>query len=137
MATEAKKERSAVDADVAELRNNRIDDINRISLGDNEEHEENQGKTDDLDIAQKKNRGLSVQVEKKIELIEDKEVNVAETCNYLGQVFLDREDILALLWNSASRWRLTEKTWMHGSTWRAPSTVLATFMMRRLLSGAP
>ncbi|CAH0490299.1 unnamed protein product [Peronospora farinosa] len=92
MAAEAKKERSAVDADVAELRSNRIIDINRLSLGDDEEDEENQGKTDDYDIAQEKKRGLSVQVEKKIELIEDKEVNIAETCNYLGQVFLDREE---------------------------------------------
>ncbi|CAH0520963.1 unnamed protein product [Peronospora belbahrii] len=97
MAAEAKKERSVVDADVAKLRNNRIIDVNRISLDDdNDEGEENQenvnGKTDDFDDTQVQNRRLSMQVEKTIELVEDMEVNVAETCNYLGQVFLDRSE---------------------------------------------
>ncbi|GMF09198.1 unnamed protein product [Phytophthora lilii] len=93
MAAEAKKERSAVDADIAELRHNRIIDINRISLDDDED-DENQNnsneKTNDVENQGGRKRQYSVQVEKKIELIEDREVNVAETCNYLGQVFLDR-----------------------------------------------
>ncbi|CEG41593.1 hypothetical protein PPTG_01595 [Plasmopara halstedii] len=41
---------------------------------------------------QGRHRQLSVEVEKKIVLIEDKDVNVAETCNFLGQVYLDRGD---------------------------------------------
>ncbi|KAL3668866.1 hypothetical protein V7S43_006157 [Phytophthora oleae] len=96
LAAEAKKERSAVDTNVAELRNNRIIDINRISLDDDEEDDENQNngneKVPDFtkSFMQGRHRQFSVQVEKNIELIEDKEVNVAETCNYLGQVFLDR-----------------------------------------------
>ncbi|KAK1945662.1 Vacuolar protein sorting-associated protein 27 [Phytophthora citrophthora] len=96
LASDAKKERNAVDANVAELRNNRIIDINRISFDDDEENDENQNngneKAPDFtqSFMQGRHRQFSVQVEKKIELIEDKEVNVAETCNYLGQVFLDR-----------------------------------------------
>ncbi|KAG1704290.1 hypothetical protein DVH05_006298 [Phytophthora capsici] len=96
LAADAKKERSAVDANVAELRNNRIIDINRISFDDDEENDENQNngneKAPDFtkSFMQGRHRQFSVQVEKNIELIEDKEVNVAETCNYLGQVFLDR-----------------------------------------------
>ncbi|KAL4157984.1 hypothetical protein PRNP1_003764 [Phytophthora ramorum] len=94
MAAEAKKERTSVDANVVELRGNRIIDINRISLDDDDEDDENHNnandKADDFDIQESRNRQYSVQVEKKIELIEDKEVNLAETCNYLGQVYLDR-----------------------------------------------
>ncbi|OWZ21785.1 hypothetical protein PHMEG_0003616 [Phytophthora megakarya] len=94
MAAEAKKERNAVDANVAELRSNRIIDINRISFDDEEEDDENQNNGNKNDFTksfmQGRHRQNTVQVEKNIELIEDKEVNVAETCNYLGQVFLDR-----------------------------------------------
>ncbi|KAE9346525.1 hypothetical protein PF008_g8242 [Phytophthora fragariae] len=89
MAAEAKKERTAVDADVAELRNNRIIDINRLSLDDDED-DENHNNGNKKEEVQGRQRQYSIQVEKKIELIEDREVNVAETCNYLGQVFLDR-----------------------------------------------
>ncbi|POM70342.1 Hypothetical protein PHPALM_13232 [Phytophthora palmivora] len=94
MAADAKKERNAVDANVAELRNNRIIDINRISFDDDEEDNENQNNGNGNDFTksfmQGRHRQNTVQVEKNIELIEDKEVNVAETCSYLGQVYLDR-----------------------------------------------
>jgi hypothetical protein len=95
-ASEAKKERSVVDANVSELRANRIIDINRISLDDDEDEEDEENrnnsndKTDDAEKQEARMRQCSVQVEKNLELIEDKEVNVAETCNYLGQVYLDR-----------------------------------------------
>ncbi|KAF1776591.1 Ankyrin repeat-containing domain [Phytophthora cactorum] len=92
---EAKKERNAVDVNMAELRNNRIIDINRISFDDDEEDVENQNNSNKApdftkSFMQGRHRQVTVEVEKNIELIEDKEVNVAETCNYLGQVFLDR-----------------------------------------------
>ncbi|KUF81549.1 Vacuolar protein sorting-associated protein 27 [Phytophthora nicotianae] len=94
LAAEAKKERNAVDANVAELRNNRIIDINRISFDDDEDDENhnNSNKVPDFtkSFMQGRHKQVTVEVEKNIELIEDKEVNVAETCNYLGQVFLDR-----------------------------------------------
>lgn len=99
LAADAKKERNAVDANVAELRNNRIIDINRISFDDDEDDDENvqsHGNSSVPDFTksfmQGRHRQPSVQVEKKVELIEDKVVNIAETCNYLGQVYMDRGD---------------------------------------------
>ncbi|KAI9913541.1 hypothetical protein PsorP6_005565 [Peronosclerospora sorghi] len=101
IALKAKKERSAVDADIAQLLNNRIIDINRISLDGDDEVDENENNGDAhtgmLDSAHDRNRGLLVQTEKKMELVEDTEVDVAETCNYLGQVYLDRRDYISAI----------------------------------------
>uniref|UniRef100_M4C0L5 FYVE-type domain-containing protein n=1 Tax=Hyaloperonospora arabidopsidis (strain Emoy2) TaxID=559515 RepID=M4C0L5_HYAAE len=96
VAAEAKKERSVVEGSIAELRDNRTLDIKRISLGDDEDDDEDQDRDaeiqDDFDSSRDVNRRVLVQDEKKIELIEDKAVDVAETCNYLGQVYLDHGD---------------------------------------------
>ncbi|KAG6594187.1 Vacuolar protein sorting-associated protein 27 [Phytophthora cinnamomi] len=61
MAAEAKKERAAVDADVAELRQNRIIDINRLSLDDDED-DENHNSSNKKEEVQGRQRQYSVQV---------------------------------------------------------------------------
>ncbi|CAI5737323.1 unnamed protein product [Hyaloperonospora brassicae] len=96
MAAEAKKERGVVEGSMAELRDNRTYDINRISCGEDEgvdeDHDHDTEHQDDCDSVQDVDCRVLAQDERKIELIEDKAVDVAETCNYLGKVYLDRGD---------------------------------------------
>lgn len=90
VAKEAKKERAMTDVALADLQSKRIIDINRISLADDDEDEnrDQSNQADELEGEGRK-RQMSIQMEKK-QLVEEKEVNVAETCNYLGQAYLDR-----------------------------------------------
>ncbi|KAF4321443.1 hypothetical protein BBO99_00001245 [Phytophthora kernoviae] len=90
-AKDAKKERAMTDVTLSELRSNRIIDITRISLDDDEDEENrntSNNKADDPMEGEVRQRQYSI-VDPKL-LVEDKAVNVAETCNQLGQVFLDR-----------------------------------------------
>ncbi|KAG7397059.1 hypothetical protein PHYBOEH_001337 [Phytophthora boehmeriae] len=90
-AKEAKKERAMTDVTLSELRSNRIIDITRISLDDDEDEENrntSNNKSEDPDEVEGRQRQYSI-VDPKL-LVEDKAVNVAETCNHLGQVYLDR-----------------------------------------------
>ncbi|RLN48845.1 hypothetical protein BBJ28_00003124 [Nothophytophthora sp. Chile5] len=94
---DSKKERITADAALGELRNNRIIDITRISLDDDDEedHEnrnEGNGMADAVgpDAEDKKNHRRLGDRKDSVQLVEETEVNVALTCNYLGQVFLDR-----------------------------------------------
>ncbi|RLN44914.1 hypothetical protein BBJ29_001835 [Phytophthora kernoviae] len=88
---DAKKERAMTDVTLSELRSNRIIDITRISLDDDEDGENrntSNNKSDDPMEGEARQRQYSI-VDPKL-LVEDKAVNVSETCNQLGQVFLDR-----------------------------------------------